>query len=259
MSVHLASHLLVLLLVLPVPLVTGQASIPGIAAWKAAIQQHSLAEGQVVPQKAGAVPGLSGWEAHQRAVLEAEKRLLDGSNEDEGEENKREERVNTQEGLKKNTKAAILKLISKLSEKQEVPKKSKSKVETLLEEAKVKKIKEEPKDESFLDKLLEIYSPEEREKALQSVGKDDLLLRRLENKRKKKLEKLKSRPLRRKSTLGVLTGDYLERLANYHDLDVDYIDVPVFIERGRSSFTGAERSSKTIARQLRKLLRNSSR
>merc|ERR1711955_194676 len=166
--------------------------------------------------------------------------------------------LNTQEGLKKNTKAAILKLISKLSEKQEVPKKSKSKVETLLEEAKVKKIKEEPKDESFLDKLLEIYSPEEREKALQSVGKDDLLLRRLENKRKKKLEKLKSRPLRRKSTLGVLTGDYLERLASYHDLDVDYIDVPVFIERGRSSLTGAERSSKTIARQLRKLLRNSS-
>merc|ERR1712243_86984 len=95
--------------------------------------------------------------------------------------------LNTQEGLKKNTKAAILKLISKLSEKQEVPKKSKSKVETLLEEAKVMKIKEEPKDESFLDKLLEIYSPEEREKALQSVGKDDPLLRRLKIRERRSL------------------------------------------------------------------------
>ena len=84
MSVHLAPHLLVLLPLLIVPLVHTQAGLsqlPGIAAWQAAIQQHRLAEGKVVPKKEGDVPGLANWEAHQRAVLEAEERLEQGTGE----------------------------------------------------------------------------------------------------------------------------------------------------------------------------------
>merc|ERR1712243_287257 len=96
--------------------------------------------------------------------------------------------LNTQKGLPKNKKAAILKLISKLKVKNEAQKKTKSKVETLLEAAKVKKLKEKPREESFLDKLLDIYSKEEREQALESVGKDDIMLLRLENKRRKETE-----------------------------------------------------------------------
>merc|ERR1711970_742486 len=113
MSVHLAPHLLVLLLVLPVPLVSSQAiHLPGIAAWKEAIQQHSQAERKVDPRKeAGKVPGLADWEAHQRAVLEAERRLEQSGEVQKGEENKGEERVNTRRGPTKNKKAALLKLI----------------------------------------------------------------------------------------------------------------------------------------------------
>merc|ERR1712002_343647 len=266
MSVHLAPHLLVLLLALPVPLVSSQAiHLPGIAAWKEAIQQHSQAEGRVDPRKAGKVPGLADWEAHQRAVLEAERRLEQSGEVQKGEEKKGEERVNTRKGLTKNKKAVILKLISKLSDKKEFQEKTKTKVETLLEAAKVKKVKETPIEESFLDKLLDIYSKEEREQALQSVGKDDIMLLRLENKRRKKRKTLKRRPLRRKSNIGILSGDYLvsgDLLASYDDYD-DYVEkVPLFNERIRSSLTGglssAEKSSRNIERQLRKLLRSSS-
>merc|ERR1711887_58650 len=261
MSVHLAPHLLVL----PVPLVSSQAiHLPGIAAWKEAIQQHSQAERKVDPRKAGKVPGMADWEAHQRAVLEAERRLEQSGEVQKGEENKGEERVNTRRGPTKNKKAALLKLISKLSDKKEFQEKTKSKVETLLEAAKVKKVKETQREESFLDKLLDIYSKEEREQALQSVGKDDIMLLRLENKRRKKQKTLKRRPLRRKSHIGILSGDYLvgDLLASYDDYD-DYLEkVPLFNERIRSSLTGglssAEKSSRNIERQLRKLLRSSS-
>lgn len=262
MSVHLAPHLLVLLLVLPVPLVSGQAvPLPGIDEWKKAIQQHSQAEGKVDPRKAGQVPGLADWEAHQRAVLEAERRLQQSGEDQEGEERIGVERVNTQKGLSKNKKAAILKLISKLKVKNEAQKETKSKVETLLEAAKVKKLKEKPREESFLDKLLDIYSKEEREQALQSVGKDDIMLLRLENKRRKKQKSLRRRPLRRRSHIGILSGDYLVA-GDYEDYD-DYVEkVPLFNERIRSDLTGrlssAEKSSRNIERQLRKLLRSSS-
>jgi len=266
MSVHLAPHLLVLLLVLPFPLVCGQAiNVPGIDAWKAAIQQHSQAEAKLDPRKAGKVPGLLDWEAHQRAVLEAERRLEQSEEYQEGEEKKGEERVNTQQSLTKNKKAAILKLISKLSEKKESPEKRKSKVETLLETAKVKKVKETPREESFLDKLLNIYSKEEREQALESVGKDDIMLLRLEKKRLQNQKSLKRRPLRRKSHIGILSGDYLvsgDLLARFDDYDDSVEKVPLFNERVRSSLTGrlssAEKSSRNIERQLRKLLSSSS-
>merc|ERR1711887_108071 len=262
MSVHLAPHLLVL----PVPLVSNQAiHLPGIAAWKEAIQQHSQAERKVDPRKAGKVPGLADWEAHQRAVLEAERRLEQSGEVQKGEENKGEERVNTRRGPTKNKKAALLKLISKLSDKKEFQEKTKSKVETLLETAKVKKVKETPREESFLDKLLNIYSKEEREQALESVGKDDIMLLRLEKKRLKNQKSLKRRPLRRRSHIGILSGDYLvsgDLLARFDDYDDSVEKVPLFNERVRSSLTGrlssAEKSSRNIERQLRKLLRSSS-
>ena len=53
----------------------GLPDLPGIEAWQAAIHQHAQAEGRIVPKKEGEVPGLAEWEAHQRAVLEAERRL----------------------------------------------------------------------------------------------------------------------------------------------------------------------------------------
>merc|ERR1712013_593313 len=171
------------------------------------------------------------------------------------------EKVNTQKSIPKNKKAAILKLISKLKVKNEAQKETKSKVETLLEAAKVKKLKEKPREESFLDKLLDIYSKEEREQALQSVGKDDIMLFRLENKRRKKQKSLKRRPLRRRSHIGILSGDYLVA-SDYEDYDEHVEKVPLFNERIRSDLTGrlssAEKSSRNIDRQLRKLLRSSS-
>jgi len=229
MSVHLAPHLLVLLLLLPVHLVSCQSiHLPGIDEWKQAIQQLSQVEGRI-----------------------------EHSGEDKtGEENKREERVNTQKGLNKDNKAAILKLISKLSE--EKPIKTKSKVETLLEEARVKKVVEK----SFLDQLLEKYSKEEREEALQSVDNDDIIFRRLENKIRKKQKILKRRPLRRKNPIVILPSDYLATYDDYDDY-VDYDeDVPLFNERVRSRYSrrlsSAEKSRRNIKRQLRKLLRSSS-
>jgi len=239
MSVHLAPHLLVLLLLLPVHLVSCQSiHLPGIDEWKQAIQQLSQVEGRI-----------------------------EHSGEDKtGEENKREERVNTQKGLNKDNKAAILKLISKLSE--EKPIKTKSKVETLLEEARVKKVNEKSREQSFLDKLLEKYSKEEREKALTSFDNDGIILQRLENKRRKEQKILKRRPLRRKNPIVILPRDYLvsgDYLATYDDYD-DYVDydedVPLFNERVRSRYSrrlsSAEKSRRNIKRQLRKLLRSSS-
>merc|ERR1719369_1688125 len=71
----------------------GLSQLPGIDAWQAAIQQHVLAEGKVVPKKEGEVPGLANWEQHQRAVIEAEKRLQQNERQGTGEENKEEEKV----------------------------------------------------------------------------------------------------------------------------------------------------------------------
>merc|ERR1711970_1289982 len=157
-----------------------------------------------------------------------------------------EERVNTHKGLSKNKKTAILKLISKLSEKTEMKEETKSKVEALLEEAK-----------------------EKREQSLQSDDKEDIILLRLENKRRKKHKTLKRRPLRRKSHIVVLPGDYLvssDLLPSYDDYDYDDYDdyveeVPLFNERVRSSLTGrlssAEKRRKNIKRKVRKLLSSS--
>ena len=71
--------------------------------------------------------------------------------------------------------------------------------------------------------------------------------------------------MRGKSNIGILSGDYLvsgDLLASYDDYD-DYVEkVPLFNERIRSSLTGelgsAEKSSRNIERQLRKLLRSGS-
>merc|ERR1711970_1646911 len=239
----LAPHLLVLLLVLPVPLVSSQAiHLSGIAAWKEAIQQHSQAEGRVDTRKGRNLPGLTDREDHQRLVLEAERKLQQSGEDQEGEEKKGKERVNTQKGLTKNKKSALLKLISKLSKKSETTEKTKSKVETLLEE--------------------------EREQALQSDDEDNIILLRLKNKRRKKQISLKRRPLRRKSHIVVLPGDYLvsgDLLSSYDDYDDydDYVEeVPLFNDRVRSGLTGrlssAEKTRKNIKRKIRKLLRSSS-
>merc|ERR1711874_237940 len=115
--------------------------------------------------------------------------------------------------LDKNIKSKIIKLISKLSGKKEAQVRAKFKVESLLAEASEKKLEENAREESFLDKLLQVYSTEEREKALQSVGQEDPV----------------------KSSLGILSGDYLDR----------------------DRYSSASRSSRLIERQLRKLLRNS--
>ena len=89
--------------------------------------------------------------------------------------------------------------------------------------------------------------------------------RRLENRIRKKHKTLKRRPLRRKSHIVVLPGDYLvssDFLPSYDDYDYDDYDdyveeVPLFNERVRSSLTGrlssAEKRRKNIKRKVRKL------
>merc|ERR1711887_343788 len=105
----------------PSPSVSGQAiQLPGIVAWQEAIQRHSQAEERVDPRKGRKVPGLTDGEDHQRLVLENERKLQQSGVDQEGEEKKGEERVDTHKGLSKNKKTAILKLISKLSEKTEM-------------------------------------------------------------------------------------------------------------------------------------------
>eukprot|EP00091_Calanus_sinicus_P013957 TRINITY_DN3104_c0_g1_i1.p1 TRINITY_DN3104_c0_g1~~TRINITY_DN3104_c0_g1_i1.p1 ORF type:complete len:236 (-),score=62.81 TRINITY_DN3104_c0_g1_i1:55-669(-) len=192
MSVHLAPHLLVLLPLLLVPLVHSQAGLselPGIAAWQAAIQQHSLAEESLCLRRKEKCRVWPTWEAHQRAVLEAERRLGQSGDQGAGEETRGVERVNTQ--AKDAVKASIKKLLSKLSGKEAKKGNPKSKVETLLEAASQKKLKEHPREVSFLDKLLKTYSRDEREKALKSVGKDDSILRAFAARRQKKLRSMR--------------------------------------------------------------------
>ena len=140
-----------------------------------------------------------------------------------------------------------------------------------------------------MDKLIETYSTKERENALKYVGKDDYILRSLEDRRNEKiinklLSRERSRSFRRKkyeerlslldnydlpprrhpsqiSSLRVLSGDYLDLLSDYDDYDYGE-DTFDYDERVRSSslgrFSSAARESRIIERQLKNLLRNSS-
>merc|ERR1739838_1080813 len=169
---------------------------------------------------------MGNWEAHQRAVLEAERKLNQSLEQGTGGE--RKEKVNTKissskskpgvpGGLKDVLKASINRLLSKISEKDTKKDRVKSKVETLLEESRKTKIKEQHKEESFLDKLIETYSTKERENALKSVGNDDYILRLLEGRRNEKiinelLSRERSRTFRRKKNE--------ERLSLLDDFDL---------------------------------------
>ena len=183
-------------------------------------------------------------------------------------------------------KSSIKKLLAILSGKDagntSAGKQLKSKVETLLEKSREKKIKEKPREESFLDKLINTYSKEERDSALESVGNDRDILQLLKGRyRKKNYNNYRDRqralrqnkyserlsllydydyelPRQRKpSSINILNGDYLD-LISYYD-DYDYEDVfldhlfDLDEERGVSS---AVRESKLLDRQLKKLLRN---
>merc|ERR1719309_323570 len=98
MSVHTAPSLLVLLLLSLCKNIHSQ-QLPGIDAWQAAIQQHSLAQGQVRPvdSSRGDVPGLAAWKAHQRAVLDHERRLEQAKQNGVGEKIVEGESVDTKE------------------------------------------------------------------------------------------------------------------------------------------------------------------
>jgi len=332
MQVLLLSHLLCLTSL--VHSQAGLSELPGIAAWRAAIQQHAQAERKVVPKKEGDVPGLASWEAHQRAVLEAEKRLEQSGElgtlgeegrkeahqraikaaerklEEKGKQNKMEnnkekekEKANTRtsssqgkpgvaEGFKDIIKSSINKLLSKLSgknaDKGSAGKQLQSKVEALLERSRETKIKEQPIEESFLDKLIKTYSNEERENALRSVGNDEDITQQYKRKysrnnkidRQRALRQKKYRdrfsflydydyelPLRRKtsqrSSFRVLTGDYLDLISDYDDYDYEddlLGDVFDYNERAgdylQGGITAAARESQLLDRQLKKLLRN---
>ena len=113
-----------------------------------------------MPKKEGEVPGLANWEAHQRAVLEEERRLEQSGEQGAEEETRGVEKVNTQ--TKDAVKASIEKLLSKLSVKGTTKGSPKSKVETLLEAASQKKLQEHPREVSFFDKLPETYKKKEK-------------------------------------------------------------------------------------------------
>jgi len=289
MSVHTAPSLLVLLLLSLCKNIHSQ-QLPGIDAWQAAIQQHSLAQGQVQPvdSSQGEVPGLAAWKAHQRAVLDHERRLEQAKQNGVGEKIVEGEIVDTKKSKEVSAKkkdfneaikASIKKLVSKLSGEKVESSKTKSDIEKLLEKSKQKSIKEEEREESFLDKLLQIYSEEERAKALEQAGKPDPIIESLERRRRKKLKELRRKkqnsrlqhlldydlPLRRtsllKHPLRVLSGDYLDILENEDDYDdyedYDFIRTRPFRTSSRSKLSNAARESLLIERQLSRLLRNS--
>jgi len=224
MSVSPASPVLVLVFL--ASLATCQ-QVPGIDAWKTALQQHAQAEFRATPSEEGAVPGLGAWKAHQRAVLEAERRLNTSGEvgptppEEVTRDVKGTERVDTQktaekeENVDKDFKQAVKesvnrllaklsgkhstdtgdkrnksvsRLLSKLTEKPSASKgKSKTPIEKLLEQQR-KEIKQETsRAESFLDKLLASYTDEEREESLKIAGKSDPTLELLEERRIRKL------------------------------------------------------------------------
>ena len=160
-----------------------------------------------------------------------------------------------------------------------------------MEESRENKIKQEPREESFLDKLIKTYSAEERENALRSVGNDDDILQLFKGQNSKKYSsnnKDRLRAYRQKKyqdrfsflydydydlpprrqpsqtrSLRVLSGDYLDRISDYDDYDyeeefiedvLDYNErVGDFLQGGISS---AVRESRLLDRQLKKLLRN---
>jgi F0F1-type ATP synthase epsilon subunit len=321
MREHTQSLLLLCVCILPPShSQAGLPDLPGIEAWQAAIHQHAQAEGRIVPRKEGEVSGLVGWEAQQRAVLEAERRLeqsgevgTGGKSEKDitGKRSNIEVSKNLQQvkktlgpvkvnekgsssprisgvagGFADIVKSSINKLLAKLSGKDagntSAGKQLKSKVETLLEKSREKKIKEQQREESFLDKLINTYSKEERDSALESVGDDrDILQLFKERYREKNYNNYRDRqktlrqnryrerfsflydydyelPRQRKpSSINILNGDYLDSIS-YND-DYDYEDdflgdlFDLDEERGVSS---AVRESKLLDRQLKKLLRN---
>ena len=104
MGEHKQSLLLFCLFILPHShSQAGLSDLPGIEAWQAAIHQHAQAEGRIVPKKEGEVPGLADWEAHQRAVLEAERRLEQSGEVVTGGKSKKDI---TEKGLKHVTKTS---------------------------------------------------------------------------------------------------------------------------------------------------------
>jgi len=168
----------------------GLEGVPGIAEWKEAIQQHRLAEGKVTPKKTEEAPGLPDWEAHQKAVLEAERKLqqsgevVTGKQMDKdktekpttttvkniGEKTKMNEKSTRKaavaEGFTDIVKSSIKKLLAKLSGKdtgkKSAGKELKSAVESLLDNTRDEKIRQGDRQYSFLDKLIDNYGKEEK-------------------------------------------------------------------------------------------------
>merc|ERR1712106_387403 len=260
----------VLSFLLLLPLGHGQQAVPGLDAWQAAIQQHAEAEGKVGPQKEGKVPGLASWESHQKAILEAEKKL---ENSGGGKEIKaksvstssvkslkqNQEEKNSKPSSKKSgvaggftdvVKSSINKLLAKLSgkdtSKASAGTQLKSEVESLLEKSRDTKIEQGAREYSFLDKLIDSYSKEDRESSLRSVGQErDVLFKgkyknRYSNTNRDRQRALRQnryrerfsllydydyqrpRPQRRKPNyLRILNGEYLDLISDYDD---DYED-----------------------------------
>merc|ERR1712106_550870 len=260
----------VLSFLLLLPFGHGQQAVPGLDAWQAAIQKHAEAEGKVGPQKEGKVPGLTSWESHQKAILEAEKKL---ENSGGGKEIKaksvsissvkslkqNQEQKNSKPSSKKSgvaggftdiVKSSINKLLAKLSgkdtSKASAGTQLKSEVESLLEKSRDTKIEQGAREHSFLDKLIDSYSKEERESSLRSVGQErDVLFKgkyknRYSNTNRDRQRALRQnryrerfsllydydyqrpRPQRRKPNyLRILNGEYLDLISDYDD---DYED-----------------------------------
>ena len=164
----------------------GLEDVPGIDAWKEALQEHRLAEGKVAPKKAEEAPGLPNWEAHQKAVLEAEKKLQESGEVGKGKDKTDKQITTTVKNIegkaknnKKNTrkaavaegftdivKSSIKKLLAKLSGKdtgkKSAGKELKSKVESLLDNTRDEKIRLGDRQYSYLDKLIDKYGKEDR-------------------------------------------------------------------------------------------------
>jgi hypothetical protein len=314
MGEHKQSLLLLCLCILPPShSQAGLSDLPGIEAWQAAIHQHAQAEGRIVHKKEGEVPGLADWEDQQRAVLQAERRLeQSGEVGTEGKTGKvipeKMTKIEVSKELQQVTqtlgpgkaspsksgvaggfadivKSSINKLLAKLSGKDagntSAGKQLKSKVETLLEKSCERKTKEQPRAESFLDKLINTYSKDERDSAMETVGDDRDILHLFKGRYRKQISnnyRDRQRALRQNryrerfsflydydyelprqrepSSLSILNGDSLDLItySDDHDDEDDFLD-DLFDseERGLSS---ALRKSKQLDQQLKKLLGN---
>jgi len=166
----------------------GLAEVPGIDDWKEAIQQHRLAEGKV-----GAAAGLPDWEAHQKAVLEAEKKLQESGEVVTGKQGEKDKVIKISDNVGKNieenekkreksskkpsvaggftdiVKSSIKKLLAKLSgkdtSKTSAGKELQTRVETLLEKTREEKIQQGNREYSYLDKLVDEYGKEKESPA----------------------------------------------------------------------------------------------